>query len=124
MRVHIFLCLLASLFAQQFGRLGALFFYKSIPVIRCDHAIFFEWASTFLHIIHIEGLIRYLHDPLLDFGLGSYRNSKPLNPILPNVILIVFWHLTPIIMNNTDGFPSKASTSMCCWRLNLIRFHW
>src|SRR6266508_4241780 len=131
MRVHVFVCLLASLLAQQFGRLGALFFYKSIPVIRCDHCIFFEWALTFLHVIYIqvalpilEGLIRCLHDPLLDLGLGSYGNSKPLNLILPNVILVVFWHLTPIIMNDTDGFPSKASTSMCCWPLNLIGFHW
>src|SRR6266498_2087262 len=131
MRVHIFLCQLASMLAQQFGRLGALFFYESCPVIRCDHAIFFEWASTFLHVIDIqvalpilEGLIRCLQDPFLHFGLGSYGNSKPLTPILPNVILVFFWHLTPIIMNDTDRFPCKASTSMCCWPLNLIRFHW
>src|SRR6266540_3882815 len=117
--------------AQQFGRLGALFFYESCPVIRCDHSIFFEWASTFLHVIDIqvalpilEGLIRCLHDPFLHFGLGSYGNSKPLNPILPNIILVFFWHLTPIIMNDTDRFPCKASTIMCCWPLNLIRFHW
>src|SRR6266542_5801609 len=93
--------------AQQFGRLVALFFYKSCPVIRCDHAIFFEWASTFLHVIHIqvalpilEDLIRCLQDPLLDIGLGSYGNSEPLNSILPNVVLVLSWHLTPIIMNN------------------------
>src|SRR5438128_1183779 len=131
MRVHIFLCSLASLLGQQFDRLAGLFFYKSYPVIWCDHAIFFEWALTFLHVIHIqvtlpilEGLIRYLQDPLLDIGLSFYGNSEPLNPILPNVILVLSWHLTPIIMNDTDGFPSKASTSMCCWLLNLIRFHW
>src|SRR6266540_7124966 len=131
MRVHVFLCLLASLLAQQFGRLGALFFYKSIPVIRCDHAPSSVWASTLLHVLHIqlafpilEGLIRCLHDPLLDFGLGSSGNSKPLNTIIPNVILILFWHLTPIIMNDTDDVPSKASASMCCWPLNLFGFHW
>ena len=97
-----FLCLLASLLAQQFGRFGALFFYKSIPVIRCDHAPSSEWASTLLHVLHIqlalpilEALISYLYDPLLDFRLGSSRNSKPLNPIIPNVILVFFWHLTP-----------------------------
>src|SRR5436190_18191734 len=113
MRVYIFLCLLASLLAQQFGRLSALFFYKSILVIRCDHAPSLEWASTLLHILHIqlalpilEALIRYLHDPLLDFGLSPSENSKPLNPNIPNVILVVFWHLTPIIMNDTDVFPS------------------
>src|SRR5207237_7745434 len=27
-------------------------------------------------------------------------------------------------MNDTDRFPCKASISMCCWPLNLIRFHW
>src|SRR6266498_3403712 len=120
------LCLLNNLAASLL-----FFFYKSCPVIRCDHAIFFEWASTFLHIIHIqvalpilEGLIRCLQDPLLDIGLGSYGNSEPLNPILPHVILVLSWHLTPIIMNDTKGFPSKASTSMCCWPLNLIGFHW
>src|SRR5437016_13176006 len=71
----------------------------------------------------LEALIRCLHDPLLRNGLGSSRNSKPLNPIIPNVILVLFWHLTPIITNDTDGFPSKASTSMCCWPLNLFGFH-
>src|SRR6266508_756620 len=30
----------------------------------------------------------------------------------------------PIIMNDTDGVLSKASTSMCCWPLNLFGFHW
>src|SRR6266542_3685533 len=30
----------------------------------------------------------------------------------------------PIIVNDTDGFPSKASTSMCCWPLNFFGFHW
>src|SRR6266540_5443311 len=131
MWVHVFLCLLDSLLAQQFGRLSALFFYKSIPVIRCDHAPSSEWASTLLHILHIqltlpilEALICCLHDPLLHFGLGSSGNSKPLNPIIPIVILVLSWHLTPIIMNDTDDFPSKASTSMCCWPLNLIGFHW
>src|SRR6266542_1380449 len=131
MRVHVFLCMLASLIAQQFGRLGALFFYKSILVIQCDHAPSSKWASTLLHVLHIqlalpilEALIRCLHDPLLDFGLGSPGNSKPLNPIIPNVILFIFWHLMPIIMNDTDDVPSKASTSMCCWPLNLFRFHW
>src|SRR6266542_2899132 len=117
--------------AQQFGRLAALFFYKSCPVIWCDHAIFFEWPSTFLHVIHIqvtlpilEGLIRCLHDPFLHIGLSSYGNSKPLNPILPNVILVFFWHLMPIIMNDMNRFPCKASSTMCYWPLNLIRFHW
>src|SRR6266498_1303340 len=131
MWVHVFLCLLASLLAQQFGRLGALFFYKSIPAIRCDHAPSSEQASTLLHVLHIqlalpilEGLICCPHDPLLDFGLGSSGNSKVLNPIVPNKILVGFWHLTPIIMNDTDGLPSKASTSMLCWPLNRVGFHW
>src|SRR5436190_23839494 len=39
-------------------------------------------------------------------------------------MLVLFWHLMPTIMNDTDGFPSKASTSMCCWPLNLFGFHW
>src|SRR6266540_7092835 len=27
-------------------------------------------------------------------------------------------------MYDTDGFPSKASTGMCCWPLNLCGSHW
>src|SRR6266542_1991905 len=49
---------------------------------------------------------------------------KELTPIIPNVILVIFWHLTPIIMNDSDGLPSKASTSNFGFTVNRFGLHW